>query len=105
MSWLHRIRLRVLAFLLGVTLMAIGAVSFAALPLWPVVGVAVAAAAFAVNSLTAKMAGPVCWGCGTDLDQITPGEHGRICPNCGSISRSIELSQSDQEPDDESLSS
>lgn len=87
MSWMHKIRLRVLALLVATALAAIGAVSLAALPVWPVVGVAVATAAFVFNSMTSKLSHPVCWGCGGDIAKIPSGEYGVICPKCGSITQ------------------
>ena len=85
MTWLHRIRLRVLAVLVGVVLMAIGAVSFAAVPLWPVLGVAFATVALCVNTMTARMNTAVCWGCGEDIAKQPSGEYGSICPHCGAL--------------------
>lgn len=61
--------------------------SWAALPAWPVVGVAVAVVVAAVSTMTSRLAVPTCWGCGTDLATIEPGEHGFICPDCGSINQ------------------
>ncbi len=85
-SWMHRLRLRVLAVLAATTLTAIAVVSWAALPLWPVIGVAVAAAALVVNTVASRLSHPVCWGCGADLSLQKPGEYGLACPRCGSIS-------------------
>lgn len=82
---LHRIRLRVFAVLVAATLAVVGAVSWAALPLWPVLGVAFATIAFAVNGMTSRLDQPVCWTCGADVSKQTPGEYGVICPECGSL--------------------
>jgi hypothetical protein len=82
---LHRIRLKVFALLVGMTLAVIGAVSWAALPVWPVLGVAVATVAFVVNSLTSRLNDPVCWTCGDDLSKQASGEYGIMCPKCGSL--------------------
>lgn len=90
MSWMHKIRLRVLALLVATALAAIGAVSLAALPVWPVVGVAVATFAFAMNSMTSRLSHPVCWGCGGDIAKIPSGEYGVICPTCGAITQAGE---------------
>jgi len=90
MSWMHKIRLRVLALLVATTLAAIGAVSLAALPVWPVVGFAVATVALAINGMTSRLNHPVCWGCGGDIAKIPSGEYGVICPACGSITQASE---------------
>lgn len=87
MTWMHKIRLRVLGLLVAIALAAIGAVSLAALPTWPVVGVAVATVALAINSMTSRLSAPVCWGCGDDVAKIPSGEYGVICPKCGSITQ------------------
>jgi len=84
-TWLHRIRLRVFALLVGATLAAIAAVSWAALPVWPVVGVAVATFAFVFNGMTSRLNHPVCWTCGADLARHNAGEYGVMCPACGSL--------------------
>jgi hypothetical protein len=85
MTWMHKIRLRVLGLLLGLVLAAIAAVSFTTWPAWPVIGVAVATLAIAVNKMTTRLAQPVCWGCGTDISRATPGQYGVECPSCGSL--------------------
>ncbi|HZW08923.1 MAG TPA: hypothetical protein VFF69_03390 [Phycisphaerales bacterium] len=87
MIWMSRIRLRVLAFLLGIVLTAIGVLSLTALPALPVVGVAFAAAAMAVNSMTARLKHPTCHGCGEVLRDTASGEYGVVCPSCGSLSQ------------------
>ena len=43
MHWVHKLRLRVLALLVAGTLAAIGLASMISVPVWPVLGVAVAA--------------------------------------------------------------
>jgi hypothetical protein len=85
MTWVHKIRLRMLALLVGVILTAIGVISFAAAPVWPVLGVAFATVALAFNSMTTRLAGPVCWGCGKDIAKQPSGEYGVICPHCGTL--------------------
>lgn len=85
MTWMHKIRLRVLALLLGTALATIATASLTALPVWPVVGVAVAAVALGVNKITARLRQPTCWGCGGDISREPKGGYGTICPDCGSI--------------------
>lgn len=81
----QRIRLKFFAALLATTLAVIGAVSWAALPLWPVVGVAVATIALVFNGMTSRLNEPVCWTCGEDLSRMQSGEYGSICPGCGAL--------------------
>lgn len=85
MIWMSRLRLRVLAFVLGIALTAIGILSLTALPALPVVGVAFAAAAVAVNSATHKLRHAVCHGCGQPLGNAPSGNYGAVCPGCGSL--------------------
>ncbi len=84
-TWMQRMRLRVFAVLVATTIAVIGAVSWAALPIWPVIGFAVATIAMAVNGMTSRLDQPVCWTCGTDVSQQASGEYGVICPKCGSL--------------------
>ena len=83
--WMRTIRLRVLALLVCATLAVIGVVSWASLPAWPVIGVAVATVAVVFNSVTSRLNHPVCWGCGEDLARSPSGEYGVICPKCGAL--------------------
>lgn len=87
--WLHKIRLKILAFLLGVALTAIGVVSLAGIPVWPVVGVAFAAVAVVVNRLSERVGRTTCANCGNALHDILPGEHGILCPRCGAFSQDV----------------
>lgn len=85
-TWMHKVRLRVFAILVATTVAAIGAVSIASLPVWPVVGAAVATVVLVVNSMTAKLSKPVCWGCGKSIAGQPTGGYGVICPDCGTLS-------------------
>lgn len=87
--WLRRLRRRALALGVAIALMAWGAITFAALPVWPVVGVAVAALAVGVNSITARMREAVCLECGGPLKGRPAGEYGVICPGCGSLNEHV----------------
>ena len=87
MIWMSRIRLRVLAFMVGLAFTAIGIISLTTLPAWPVVGVAVAAAAMAVNSMTSKLKIPICHGCGKPLGDTPGGQYGVVCPKCGFLTQ------------------
>lgn len=90
MTWMHRLRLRVFAILVAATLGVIGVVSIASVPLWPAVGFAVAAVALVVNRVASRLDAPTCLACGADLTAQARGEHGIICPGCGSISDVID---------------
>lgn len=89
--------MRALALVLGLTLVVIATISLTALSAWPVVGVAVVAAAVAVNSMAAKLRleNPVCVHCEQDLSEQTPGVYGVVCPNCGTIDASLARSADD----------
>lgn len=88
MNWMSRIRLRVLALVVGIALLALGAISLTAIPAWPVVGVAVAFVAMAVNRAAARLDQPICLTCGHDIGGEPAGEHGMVCSKCGSVNDS-----------------
>ncbi len=85
MTWMHRLRLRVFAVLVAVAIGVIGLVSIASIPVWPAVGMAVAAIALVVNGMTSKLSHSICLGCGASLAGQARGEHGVACPECGLI--------------------
>lgn len=88
MAWVTRLRLRAIVFVIGVPLAAFGAISLG--PAWltlPIVGVAVAVVTVSLNKLTARLGESVCWTCGTGIKDVPPGEHGKVCPNCGSLNQ------------------
>ena len=84
---LHSIRLRVLGVVIGLTLAAIGVLSWMALPVLPVVGFAVATAALVVNSMTSRLSKPQCLGCGHDFSGEPTGQYGVVCSECGRINQ------------------
>lgn len=86
MTWLGKIRLRVFAYLVGLGLAVIGVLSFTALPALPIVGVAIAAAAVLVNHAATRLSSSTCLGCGESIARLPSGEHGTICPTCGTLS-------------------
>ncbi len=90
-DWMHRIRLRAFGLVLGLTLVVIAMLSLTTLPAWPVVGVAVAAAAVAVNTMASKLRleQPICVHCRRDLSDQTPGVYGIVCPQCGTVDASL----------------
>ncbi|HRQ73464.1 MAG TPA: hypothetical protein PLU35_10590 [Phycisphaerales bacterium] len=101
MDWMARIRFRVLAFLLGLTLAVLGTISLTTLPAWPVVGVAFAAAAVAVNHMTSRLKAPVCHGCGARLSDEPPGAYGVVCAKCGFVTLPLGTLAKGDEPADE----
>lgn len=101
MVWMARIRFRLFAFLLGLTLAALGAISLTTLPAWPVVGVAFAAAAVAVNHMTSRLKAPVCHGCGARLADEPPGAYGVVCSACGFVTLPMGTLAADEAPGDE----
>lgn len=90
MPWFQKLRLRALAVAVALGLGALAAVSFGAAVL-PAIGVAAVAMAFAMNSLTARLAQPggACYGCGGSIEGLPAGPHGVICPSCGAISETL----------------
>ena len=83
--FLRRLRYRALAVVLAVTLAAISVLTMSTLPAWPVIGVAVATVALALNTVASRLSEPVCHGCGGALKDAAYGPHGTVCPGCGAI--------------------
>lgn len=75
--------------MLGIGLAGIAIVSWLAVPAWPVIGVAVAVVVATVSTMTTRLSSLTCLSCGGDLTSVVAGEHGRACPTCGSISRTL----------------
>jgi len=94
--WMHKVRLRVLWTVVGIGLTTLGVISLTAIPAWPIVGVAVATLALVVNGMTSRLRQPICLGCGGDLTNQPRGEHGAICPTCGTVS--LWMAATDSEP-------
>ncbi len=85
MLWISRTKLKLLAWLVGIALATTATIVLAGLPMLPVLGVAVAAAAVSVGKATMRMSRPRCLACGKDLSGQPHGAHGIACPGCGSI--------------------
>ncbi len=83
--WVDRFRLRALAWVVGIALCALATISLTTLPAWPVVGVAIAFAAVAVNTVASRLDVPSCLACGHRIESEPAGEHGVVCPSCGSV--------------------
>lgn len=90
-GWMHKVRKRMLALLLGVALAVIATISLTAIPAWPVIGVAFAAVAVAVNSMAGRLHvdRPLCLQCGHDLSDLpapdAAGPYGSVCSSCGAL--------------------
>ncbi len=89
MNWFHKIRLRVLAVVLAGIFAVIGVVTWAALPVMPVVGVALITVAAVVNQMTSRLTAAVCYQCGADLEAQKPGVYGVVCPGCGAVNQTV----------------
>lgn len=87
LTWMHRLRLKLLAFLAGLVLAGVAVASVTTVPVWGVVGVAMAAAAVVVNSMASRLSQPTCLGCGVDLSRERSGDYGVVCPGCGTVNQ------------------
>lgn len=83
MFWLQKLRLKVFALLVALTIAVITVVGMLSVPVLPAIGVALVAAVTMVNSMTTKLSAITCSGCGKDLSQAPANTYGIICPNCG----------------------
>lgn len=82
---MHTLRRRALWILVGTGFTVLGVASVTALPVWPVVGVAVAAVALVLNTMTSRLQATSCLGCAGDLSGQPVSARGRMCPSCGTI--------------------
>lgn len=89
MNWFHKVRLRVLAVVLAGTLAVIGILTWATVPASLVVGVAIITVAAVVNSMTTRLALPVCYQCGSALNADATGCYGVICEGCGAVNEVV----------------
>lgn len=83
MRFMDRLRFRVFALLFGLALTVLALISLTTIPAWPIVGVAFAAAAVAVNQLASRISPSTCHGCGNDLAGASPTTYGMLCARCG----------------------
>lgn len=90
-NWFRKLRLRALAILVGAGLTALAVMSFLSLPAWPVIGVAVATVAVVISQMASRLSQPLCLQCGTNLAGQSPGDHGVICPGCGTLNDRLTL--------------
>jgi len=101
MTWMHHIRLKVLAFAVGIALAALGLISLTTLPAWPVVGIAVAAVAFTINTVASRLTtgSTTCYGCGQSIADAPRSEHGCACPGCGAINQPLAADSAEHRDD------
>jgi tRNA(Ile2) C34 agmatinyltransferase TiaS len=85
LTFLHKLRLRVLAILVGSGLAVFGLLSLVSWPALPVIGVAVITVAAVVHRVTYKLSSPLCHACGHDLTGQPDSSIGLICPDCGAV--------------------
>lgn len=90
-SWMHRLRLRALAVVVGLVLGAFAVVGWMSVPALPALGVALVTAAAVVHTMSSKLSLPTCAGCGTDLTGQGAGAYGVVCPDCGTINQHIRV--------------
>ncbi|QQS09632.1 MAG: hypothetical protein IPK69_03150 [Phycisphaerales bacterium] len=85
MTWFSKTRLKVLTYVVGILLAALGVLSMTALPAWVVLAPIVAAVAMVINTTASRLASPTCLHCGHDVKDTPHGHYGAICPECGSL--------------------
>lgn len=86
-AWMQRLRMRMLAVVVGMVLAGFGVATAFTLPVLPVLGVAIAAAAVVVNQAAHRLIHPTCYGCGRDIASLNAGMYGVECPDCGVITQ------------------
>lgn len=90
MSWIHRLRLRAFAVLVGSLLAALAVIGWMSAPVLPALGVALLTAAAVVNTMAARFGDAPCAGCGRNLAGSASSNYGAICPDCGTINQQID---------------
>ncbi len=79
------LRAKVIMCVLGILAAGVGMIALIGGAWIPVIGGAIAAAAVTVYRVTHRLDKPRCMGCGQDMTGIPVGQHGAVCPKCGSI--------------------
>ncbi len=92
LNWLQRMRRRALWVVVVVFVTAVGVIAWTTMPAWPVIGVALAATALVLNTITKDLSQDRCLGCGDSIAQEPVGVHGRACPKCGTVNERLALS-------------
>lgn len=85
LAYFSRVRLRALAWLLGIALASVATVAFSGVSWVPVVVGAVAAAAVSLSKTAHRFNKPTCLECGADLSKEPVGTYGIICRECGAL--------------------
>ncbi len=85
MQWMLKLRLRVFALLVALSILVFGVVSVFSVGVLPAVGAAIAIAVTVVNSMTSRLGTMTCAGCGNNIDQLPAGTHGIACQGCGTV--------------------
>ena len=85
MQWMLKLRLRVFALLVALSIIVYGVVSIFSVGVLPAVGAAIAIAVTMVNSMASRLDTMTCAGCGDSIEQLPAGTHGIACMNCGTI--------------------
>ncbi len=84
-SYVGKLRIRAVAWTLGLGLAAAVLIVWTPIGWVPAVGVAVAAAVVTMSKMAARLDKPTCYACGHDLASVLDGPHGIACPSCGSL--------------------
>lgn len=84
-DYFSRMRLRALAWLLGIALAAFATVAVSGVSWVPVMFGAVAAAAVSLSKTARRLSKPTCLECGVDLSGEPVGTYGIICRECGAV--------------------
>lgn len=85
--YFSRIRLRALAWLLGIALASFATLALSPISWVPVVFSAVAVAAVSLSKTAHRLAKPTCLECGSDISDEPIGAHGAICRECGAVNQ------------------
>jgi predicted RNA-binding Zn-ribbon protein involved in translation (DUF1610 family) len=91
-GWLGHIRVRAMAWVLGIVLATAAVIMWTPVGWIPAVGVAAVAAVMTVSRLGHQLVKPVCYSCGHDLTGVADNEHGILCPTCGALHQGRRMS-------------
>ncbi len=94
MRWMLKLRLRVFALLVALTILVFGVVGVLSVGVVPAVGAALAIAVTVVNSMTSRLDTMTCAGCGNSIDALPAGTHGIACKGCGTVNHPFQSNDS-----------
>lgn len=86
-AYFRRIRLRALAWLLGIALASVATVALSGVSWIPIMFGAVAAAVVSLSKTAHRLDKPTCLGCGADISHEPVGTYGAICQECGAVNQ------------------